>query len=59
VFEAIEIICDKVIISVEQGMNELVPFIIINTHRVEELGALAIHEACEHAPSKETSKQGI
>ncbi len=58
-FEAIEVICDKVVISVEQGMNELVPLIIIYTHRVEELGALAIHEACEHATSKETSEQGI
>jgi hypothetical protein len=59
VFEAIEVICDKIIICVEQGTNELVPFITINTHRVEELGVLAIHEGCEHAPSKEASEQGI
>jgi hypothetical protein len=54
VLEAIQTICDQVVINAKQGMNELMPP-TLNTHRVEELGAPMSNEVYEHAPSSEAN----
>jgi hypothetical protein len=49
VLEAIQAICDQVVINAKQGMNELMPP-TLNTHKVEELGVPMSDEVYEHAP---------
>jgi hypothetical protein len=55
VLEVIQAICDQVVITAKQGMNELMPP-TLNTHRVEELGAPMSNEVYEHAPSSKANE---
>jgi hypothetical protein len=55
VLEAIQAICDQVVINAKQGMTNLM-HPTLNTHRVEELGGPMSNEVYEHAPSSKANE---
>ncbi len=56
--EAIKLICDPIVASAKQGMNEALP-LTINKHKVEKLGVLATNDGYEHVPSSKANEQRI